>query len=52
MSIFDRPVKDIQQLYTMKDVCVCCGRYIPEGEGMICKDCTKLVKPLNESEVE
>lgn len=41
MSIFDRPAKDIQQVYTMQDVCVCCGRYVPEGS-QICKECNKL----------
>lgn len=25
--------------YTLMDICVCCGAYMPEGTGMVCRDC-------------
>ncbi|MGI6012650.1 MAG: hypothetical protein ACOX8H_14385 [Ruminococcus sp.] len=27
--------------YSSLDVCVCCGRYMPEGTGMVCLECLK-----------
>ena len=25
--------------YSSADACVCCGRYMPEGTGMVCEVC-------------
>lgn len=27
--------------YSSLDACVCCGRYMPEGTGMVCEECLK-----------
>ena len=27
------------QALRLADSCVCCGRYLPEGAGMVCKEC-------------
>ena len=27
--------------YSSLDACVCCGRYMPEGTGMVCEECKK-----------
>lgn len=28
--------------YSSLDACVCCGRYMPEGTGMVCEECKKI----------
>ena len=30
-------------LYEQQDTCVICGRYLPEGSGMVCQDCMATV---------
>lgn len=29
--------------YSSLDACVCCGRYMPEGIGMVCEDCLRKI---------
>ena len=32
-----------EPLYEQQDTCVICGRYLPEGSGMVCQDCMAAV---------
>lgn len=38
-----RQINDYVPIYTQQDVCVICGRYMPEGTGMVCRDCMAAV---------
>lgn len=36
----------MNDLYSDKDVCVCCGVYMAEGTGMVCKQCQGVAKNI------
>ena len=41
---YSRQLAADEPLYERQDTCVICGRYLPEGSGMVCQDCMAAVE--------